>query len=289
MKFESQWRLLWTPPAPGAWNMAVDEAILRGVEEGSSLPTFRLYSWEPSCVTLGFAQKAEQELQLERLKADGIDVVRRFTGGRAVYHSNEITYGVIGPICPKDLQADHWSRSLGSTYHFIGEALARGLRSLGGQVDLERGDHTEKFAKGMANRPCFASTSKSELVLDGRKLAGSAQRRTHSAFLQHGALLRGPEHLRLADYLDLDEWTRVAYVDQLKAHSISLADAGLFPTDALLRGALFEGWKAQVESVGESCGDAGPLDGEFTALELQRIQEFLPKYTALSLSGTNQV
>lgn len=260
-----KWRFLMTDAASGAWNMAVDEAILRELEHGTGTPTLRLYSWQPYCISLGQSQKSDQELDFDKVRSAGIDVVRRFTGGRAVYHSNEWTYSVIGPI-----ESGTWSTSLSSTYEKIGRVLALALRSLGGAVELERGDHTEGFQKGRANRPCFASTSRSELVLDGRKLVGSAQRRTSTCYIQHGSLLLGREHLDLAQYLRLDAEEQQKYREQLDAHSISLQEVGLNPDAGQMSMALEMAWASEM---GEF-----PVVSGLSAAELDRLQPLLEKY-----------
>src|SRR3990172_11886293 len=91
------WRLLITPPARGAWNMALDESILEHVQagRGASLPTLRLYAWDPACLSLGHAQPFA-DVDTTRLKERGWEVVRRLTGGRAILHTDELTYSVIG-------------------------------------------------------------------------------------------------------------------------------------------------------------------------------------------------
>jgi lipoyl(octanoyl) transferase len=91
------WRLLETPPAHGAWNMAMDEAILEAVGRNESLPTLRLYAWDPACLSLGYAQPFT-DVDIPRLRARGWDVVRRPTGGRAVLHIDELTYAVMAPV-----------------------------------------------------------------------------------------------------------------------------------------------------------------------------------------------
>ena len=91
------WRLIITPPARGAWNMAVDEAILEHAGRGEVLPTLRLFAWEPPCLSLGRAQPFT-DVDTERLQARGWDVVRRMTGGRAILHTDELTYSVSGPV-----------------------------------------------------------------------------------------------------------------------------------------------------------------------------------------------
>jgi lipoate-protein ligase A len=87
------WRLITTPPARGAWNMAVDEAILEYAGRGEFLPTLRLFAWEPPCLSLGRAQPF-LDVDIERLQARGWDVVRRMTGGRAILRLMSHTWPV---------------------------------------------------------------------------------------------------------------------------------------------------------------------------------------------------
>ena len=90
------WRLIIGAPARGAWNMAADEAILEHVGRGETIPTVRLYAWEPACLSLGHAQPFA-DIDLDRLRAHGWEMVRRPTGGRAILHTDELTYSVIAP------------------------------------------------------------------------------------------------------------------------------------------------------------------------------------------------
>ncbi|HLM68541.1 MAG TPA: hypothetical protein VK358_13475, partial [Longimicrobium sp.] len=86
------WRLLDTPPAPGAWNMAVDEALAQSVRAGEP-PVLRVYRWSPPCLSLGRNQPSGG-YDRDEIRRRGLDVVRRPTGGRAVLHHRELTYSV---------------------------------------------------------------------------------------------------------------------------------------------------------------------------------------------------
>ena len=90
------WRLIYTLPTCGPWNMAVDESILEHIYRGKSVPTLRLYAWEPPCLSLGYAQSFS-DVDMTRLKQRGWDIVRRATGGRAILHTDELTYSVTAP------------------------------------------------------------------------------------------------------------------------------------------------------------------------------------------------
>lgn len=171
------WRLLDTPPAPGAWNMALDEALAESVAEGGA-PVLRFYRWSPACLSLGRNQPAAGLYDEGALRARGWDVVRRPTGGRAVLHHRELTYCAALP-----------DRLLGSpreAYTAINRALVAGLRRLG--VDAAVQGDTGRRAPVPSLAPCFAEPVAGEVVAAGRKLVGSAQRRMGGVLLQHGSL-----------------------------------------------------------------------------------------------------
>lgn len=182
------WRLLITPPARGAWNMAVDEAILEAVGRGGSLPTLRLYAWEPACLSLGYAQPLT-DVDIACLQARGWEMVRRPTGGRAVLHIDEITYSIIAPL--------HEPRVAGTvleSYSRLAAALVEALRLLSLPVEVqERADPVRepgliRTGSKTPNPVCFEVPSTSEITAGGKKLAGSAQARRKAGVLQHGSL-----------------------------------------------------------------------------------------------------
>ena len=177
-----RWRLINSGFQTGAMNMALDEALLQSVVSGDSLPVLRLYRWQPATVTLGYAQSVHKDLDLEVCRQAGLDVVRRSTGGRAVLHDQEVTYAVISP-----LNTELFGGSVLDCYRVISEALQKTLLQLGLPAKLvpgkSRGGH-----QNSAKAVCFSAPSQYELVIDGRKVAGSAQKRQGQAFLQHGSI-----------------------------------------------------------------------------------------------------
>jgi len=185
-----RWRLLDTPPAPGAWNMGVDEALAASVAEGGA-PVLRFYRWSPACLSLGRNQPARGRYDLDALAARGVDVVRRPTGGRAVLHDRELTYSVAAP-----------EALLGGprrAYHAINRALVAGLRRLGAAAALQPSTETRAPAPSLA--PCFDQPVEGEVVAGGRKLVGSAQRRLGSVILQHGSLPIEDDQSAVASFL----------------------------------------------------------------------------------------
>lgn len=176
---QAKWRFIPSPPAPGAWNMAVDEAILEGVIRGSSSPALRLYAWVPACVSLGFAQPVS-DIDLEMTESYGWEVVRRPTGGRAILHTDELTYAVIGPASDPRL-----SGGVLESYRRLSLALLTALRLLGVPAEAKE-DHQGMIAE--SNPVCFEVPSSYEITVGGKKLIGSAQARRKEAVLQHGSL-----------------------------------------------------------------------------------------------------
>ena len=131
MLMSDVWRLLLTPPARGAWNMAVDEAILDHIGRGAAPPTLRLYAWEPACLSLGHAQPFA-DVDVARLRERGWEVVRRPTGGRAILHTDELTYSVIAPV-----DEPHVAGSILESYNRLAGALLQAVQALGLPVEMK--------------------------------------------------------------------------------------------------------------------------------------------------------
>lgn len=176
--------------------MAIDKSLLNGVSDGTSPETVRVYGWKPPAVSIGYSQAVEKELDLEAIRAACVDVVRRPTGGRAVYHSGELTYSVAG-------RAGAWplGRTISEAYGAIAQALLAGLAGMGIEASLAPASAGTDGRGPGPSPPCFVSSGRFEIVVDGRKLIGSAQRRSKGGVLQHGSLLVDSTHERLADFL----------------------------------------------------------------------------------------
>jgi lipoate-protein ligase A len=174
------WRVNHTPPARGAWNMAVDEAILEGIAQGISKPTLRLYAWEPPCLSLGYAQPIS-DVDQEALQAYGWDLVRRPTGGRAILHTDELTYSIIGRQDDPRL-----SGSVIESYQRLSQALLLALTLLGIAATAEANPRLPAGSdpKGPV---CFEVPSTYEITYAHRKIIGSAQARRKGMVLQHGS------------------------------------------------------------------------------------------------------
>ncbi len=182
-------RLLDTHAGKASFNMGLDEAILESVASGRELPTLRLYAWEPAAISIGYFQGLYEEVDVEACHARGVDVVRRITGGGAVFHQAEITYSIIIPetqdLAPKSIMA---------SYGVICGGVVKGLEILGIEAT-------------------FAPIN--DIVALGKKISGNAQTRKRGCLLQHGTILLG---------LDVDLMFELLKVPQEKAKGKLIAD-----------------------------------------------------------------
>ena len=175
----STWRLLITPPMDGATNMAVDEAILYALSEGNGLPTLRFYQWEPPCLSLGYSQRSA-DVDEEVCRRLGYTWVRRPTGGRAILHTDELTYSVIVPEAEPRVVG-----GIIESYRRLSTGLLAGLQVLGADVFQAEDKKGFNPHQGAA---CFDTPSNYEITVAGKKLIGSAQVRRRQVVLQHGTL-----------------------------------------------------------------------------------------------------
>ena len=224
------WRLLITPPAPGAWNMAVDEAIAAHAGRGDVPPTLRFYQWQPACVSLGRHQPLA-DIDADRCAVLGYDIVRRPTGGRAILHTDELTYSVAGP-------QDHpiLSGAVLDSYLRLSQGLLAGLEQLG--LRVAKAPPTNRAAAD-TGPVCFEVPSAYEIVvpspvgpvinrtyLSPRKLVGSAQSRRQGWVLQHGTLPLVGDVTRLVDVVVFaDEAERTAQRELLAERAATVEEA----------------------------------------------------------------
>ena len=216
------WYLFLTGASSGIFNMDFDRHLLY---EQPSRPILRFYRWRVPTISLGYLQNPE-ELELENCSRDGVDVVIRPTGGRAIYHWDEVTYSVFVP--PNHALAQ---LSVMESYKIISKCLVTGLRKL--SIDAELAPTTKGSLK---NPSCFSSHSRYEVVWKGKKLIGSAQRRINKGgFLQQGSILLSKSYLLLISYL----------LKKTSLHgSITLQEIlGYVPNDSIIISALTDGFR----------------------------------------------
>ncbi len=172
--------------------MALDDVLFGSFARGAARPVVRVYGWSAPALTIGASQNAGRVLDLDRCLRDGLAVVRRPTGGRAVFHGGDLAYCVIS-----DCETPPFGGRLEESWRSIGDVLCAALRSIG--VDASVQDAHSVAGEGAAV-PCFASGRRSEVSVGGKKIIGSARKRGRGAFIQQGSILVGPDYSRVADY-----------------------------------------------------------------------------------------
>lgn len=225
IKSEKPFRFIYSGYHNGFINMAMDEAVMIGLEKERSSPVLRVYKWHPPTISIGYFQPIS-EINLIKCKEDGIGVVRRLTGGRAVLHHMELTYSIIfserefEPFTKKEI------------FSFIANCLIETLRIIGIEARI-----AEKSRGSLTSADCFASPAQYEIESkNGEKLIGSAQVIRRGIVLQHGAIPLSDSYKNI--YLYLENHDKPA-----SKLSKSLSDsAGRIVTEEELLRAIFDGF-----------------------------------------------
>ncbi len=265
------WRLLYTPPSSGAWNMAVDESILEHIHRGESLPTLRLYAWEPACLSLGHAQSFK-DVDMERVKANGWEVVRRVTGGRAILHTDELTYSVTGSAEEPVLAG-----GVLESYNRLAQALLYAIRELGLPVEIKEHVLDGQPATLNLNPVCFEVPSTYEITVGGKKLIGSAQARKKEGVLQHGSLPLTGDLTRICQALIFkNEAARENAAQRLLVRAVTVESVTGVKTDwETAAQAFVKGFEAQL-GIHFQRGEVPPLfGGKMSRSELKRADELV--------------
>jgi lipoyl(octanoyl) transferase len=214
------WRFENTGLRSGVFNMEYDESLARALVESRGDPTIRVYGWKPFAISLGWNQSID-EIHVVKAAQAGIDVVRRPTGGRAILHSDELTYSVVMQVKGKNIL---------SVYDEISRALIVGLNELGADVAIEKSQpHFPTLYRTTSAVACFSSAGRYEIKYQGKKLVGSAQRRYtvsdgEEVVLQHGSILLGPDHKRIIEFLNFSsEDDRLALHSELGGKTTELS------------------------------------------------------------------
>lgn len=188
------WYFINSGPCSPSFNMALDEALLDWHSEGKIPPVIRFYEWSPATLSVGYFQRVGREINMEAVQQQGLGFVRRPTGGRAVLHEHELTYSIIVsedyPNMPKTVT---------EAYRVLSEGLLKGFHHLGMDAYFSVPDTEEKQVglKRPKTAVCFDMPSWYELVVEGKKIAGSAQTRQKGVILQHGAILLDIDYEKL--------------------------------------------------------------------------------------------
>jgi lipoyl(octanoyl) transferase len=265
------WRFIDSGQQNGALNMALDMAMTQEAASSHSLPTLRVFGWQPSAISLGYHQ-SENDVDIDRCREDNIDVVLRPTGGRAILHNNELTYSVAIP--PESI---HFAPDIQTVYALISRGLVAALKRLNISVEFDRADKTPKdFGKGELSTLCYASSVKYEINVGRKKLVGSAQRRINGGVLQHGSILIGDDHLKITRYLaaQSEQW-RTRVQEYMQKKTVSLNQVSETPiTSAQIAGAIEKGFN-------EELGITFEQDG-FSKSELDLAKQIQEKFAILT-------
>ncbi len=194
-----KWRCISSGFNTGEINMQFDIALAKSLTDEEAM--LRLYRWKPYCISLG-ANQSINDINEKKTFADGYDIVKRPTGGRAILHADELTYSVIypasGKLTPRQL------------YSEINKSIKKGLSFFNSDlsdIDLENEQpHFPSFYQEEKSTLCFTAAAKNELNFNKKKLVGSAQRKMNNSLLQHGSILCGRKHLEIVNYLNLPEY-----------------------------------------------------------------------------------
>lgn len=181
------WHFMNTGSHHPYYNMALDEALLNFVSRGEIDPVVRFYTWNPPTLSIGYFQRLSKEIDIEKVKEKGYGLVRRQTGGRGVLHDKELTYSVIVPEAHPDMP-----QTVTEAYRVISGGLLEGFKSLGfdAHFAVPRSKEEREKLKQPRSSVCFDAPSWYELVVEGKKIAGSAQTRQKGVILQHGSILQ---------------------------------------------------------------------------------------------------
>jgi len=180
------------------FNMAADLYLLDECDKSGEV-TVRFYSWMRPSITLGYMQNAPDELDLDAVDKAGVDWIRRPTGGRAVLHDGDITYSCIFPKSISEMGS-----GITQTYRLITECLINGFHRASIKCDAHGSSSELKGLKREVKLPCFLAPNRDEIMVSGKKLVGSAQKRNANAVLQHGSIpitsncFKLPEYLRIS-------------------------------------------------------------------------------------------
>lgn len=181
------WNFINTGSQDPYYNMAMDEALLNFVSRGEIDPVIRFYTWNPATLSIGYFQRLQKEIDIEKVNEKGFGLVRRQTGGRGVLHDKELTYSVIVPESHPNMPS-----TITEAYRVISQGLLEGFKNLGFETyfAVPRSKEEREKLKQPRSSVCFDAPSWYELVVEGRKIAGSAQTRQKGVILQHGSILQ---------------------------------------------------------------------------------------------------
>ncbi len=209
---QNNWGFSTTASSSGAFNMALDDYIAR---QKNARPFLRFYSWKPYAVSIGYHQSSDV-LDKNTCFENGLDIVRRPTGGRAIFHSEELTYSLV-------LKEEEMA--LSEAYIKVHSAIASGLSKLGVKSDLVKtAPNREDLSPKSDKTSCFTASARTELEYNGRKIVGSAGKKYENSLLIHGSILLGNKHKEIVDYLNISGDRKRSMKNELDSKTDNLSD-----------------------------------------------------------------
>lgn len=263
------WNFINTGSKNPYYNMAMDEALLNFVSRGEIDPVIRFYTWNPATLSIGYFQRLQKEIDIDKVKEKGYGLVRRQTGGRGVLHDKELTYSVIVPESHPNMPS-----TVTEAYKIISQGLLEGFKNLGFETyfAIPRSKEERDKLKQPRSSVCFNAPSWYELVVEGRKIAGSAQTRQKGVILQHGSIL---QDIDIDDLFDMFKFKNERLKAKMKENFVQKAVAindisNQHITLNEMENAFEAGFKKGLNI------DFKPL--ELTKKQLEEVQELEDKY-----------
>lgn len=263
------WNFINTGSKNPYYNMAMDEALLNFVSRGEIDPVIRFYTWNPATLSIGYFQRLQKEIDIDKVKEKGYGLVRRQTGGRGVLHDKELTYSVIVPESHPNMPS-----TVTEAYKIISQGLLEGFKNLGFETyfAIPRSKEERDKLKQPRSSVCFDAPSWYEFVVEGRKIAGSAQTRQKGVILQHGSIL---QDIDIDDLFDMFKFKNERLKAKMKENFVQKAVAindisNQHITLNEMENAFEAGFKKGLNI------DFKPL--ELTEKQLEEVQELEDKY-----------
>lgn len=263
------WHFINTGRRDPYYNMAFDEALLNFVSRGEIDPVIRFYTWNPPTLSIGYFQRLEKEIDIAKVEEKGYGLVRRQTGGRGVLHDKELTYSVIVPESHPAMP-----KTVTEAYRIISTGLLEGFKLLGfdAYFSVPRSKEEREKLKQPRSSVCFDAPSWYELVVEGKKIAGSAQTRQKGVILQHGSILQDVD---IDDLFDMFIFKNTRLKDKMKEAFVDKAIAINDLSDKKvsleeMEHAFYEGFKKGLDI------EFKPL--ELSEAQLQEVEELCEKY-----------
>lgn len=263
------WNFINTGSKNPYYNMAMDEALLNFVSRGEIDPVIRFYTWNPATLSIGYFQRLQKEIDIDKVKEKGYGLVRRQTGGRGVLHDKELTYSVIVPESHPNMPS-----TVTEAYKIISQGLLEGFKNLGFETyfAIPRSKEERDKLKQPRSSVCFDAPSWYELVVEGRKIAGSAQTRQKGVILQHGSILQDIDIDDLFDmFIFKNERLKAKMKENFVQKAVAINDiSNQHITLNEMENAFKSGFKKGLNI------DFKPL--ELTKKQLEEVQELEDKY-----------